>query len=72
MTPPRTARWLLARLLRPDDRALFLADVDEAYEREVTHAGTAAARRWYWRQTATSLGPLVWHRLARRRYANTI
>jgi putative ABC transport system permease protein len=69
MTPPRIARRLLGLLLRPEDRELFLGDVDEGFERERAR-GQTAARRWYWRQVGMSLLPLVRHRFAGRRPVN--
>jgi predicted permease len=70
MTPPVFARWLLGRLVRPEDRAFFLADVDEAFQREATRSGIRAAKRWYWRQTAASLPTLFRHRAGRRPSTN--
>jgi hypothetical protein len=70
MTPPRIARWLLGCLVPPDDRDLFLGDVDEAFEREVARAGRRAANRWYWRQTAASLPALLRERSIQRRHHN--
>ena len=61
--PPTVARWVLGRLVAPDDRTYFLGDLDEAFADRHETLGSAAARWWYWRQTLASLGPLVRHRL---------
>ena len=70
MKPPTIARWLLGRLVRRDDRELFLGDVDEAFRRQAERQGPAAARRWYWSQAAHSLPALLRHRVARSSHPN--
>lgn len=63
MNGPRSARWLLARIVRPDDRAFFLSDLDEEFAARVQRDGKRAASRWYWGQTLRSILPLLRGRL---------
>lgn len=58
MTPPRLARWLV-RLAAGEDRTFVLSDLEEELARQAGGRGDRAARRWYWRQTVTSLVPLA-------------
>jgi hypothetical protein len=44
---PRFSRWVLSRLLHPDDRRYALADVAEDYERCLQGKGERAAKRWW-------------------------
>jgi predicted permease len=56
VTPPRLARWLLARLLPPPNREYMLGDLDEEFAARVHQPeGLRGARRWYWRQVRTAL-----------------
>jgi len=61
--PPRLAerlvRWSLAR----EERTAVLGDLAEEFGEELQHAGDRAARRWYWRQTITSVAPNVVRRI---------
>ena len=63
MTPPRFWRALLSLAAGRDDRADVVADLDdEAAARAIDH-GDHAARRWYRRQAARSVIPLLRRRL---------
>ncbi len=62
---PRFSRWLLSRLLHPDDRRYALADMAEDYERCLQGKGERAARRWYRAQVVRSVIPCFRHRLSR-------
>src|SRR5687767_8723666 len=63
MRPPPLASWLLRLLSRADDRRFLLDDLRDEFEAIAREAGARAAARWYWRQTATSCGPLIAARL---------
>ena len=54
-------------MLRPDDRADFVGDLDEEHLSRVAAVGGPDARRWYWRQALHSIPSLVWYRLHARR-----
>jgi putative ABC transport system permease protein len=55
--PPRLARWLLRRMLDGPARSAIIGDLDEEFARFIVpQQGLRRARRWYWRQTALSLG----------------
>ena len=70
MTPPRVAQWVVAQLVRPEDRAHVISDLDEAFRQRLSTLGATGARRWYWQQTIASLLPLAWFRLTvPRRYS---
>jgi putative ABC transport system permease protein len=66
-TPPGLAAWLVGLCAPSDDRADVLHDLAEGFCERAAAAGLASARRWYWRQTFRSIGPLVGRRLTRRR-----
>src|SRR5262245_61170411 len=54
--PPRLARWLLTRILDGPVRSAIVGDLDEEFTTFVVQQrGLRAARRWYWRQTLTSI-----------------
>ena len=48
--PPAVAMRLIASLLPPGEREDTLGDLTERFHRRETRYGTAAARRWYWKQ----------------------
>jgi predicted permease len=54
--PPRLAEWLLARRVRPDERAMVLGDLDEQFREQVGATGALGGALWYWREAAR----LVW------------
>jgi hypothetical protein len=43
----------------------FLGDLEEMYQKNAERFGEAHARRKYWMQVASSLGPLLWQWLKR-------
>ena len=51
VTPPRTARRLLALRLSPQWREFILGDLEEEFGARAAQS-VSAARRWYWRQAA--------------------
>jgi len=54
--PPRLARWLLNRALDGAARSAIVGDLDEEFAQFIVpERGLRRARRWYWRQTLTSL-----------------
>jgi predicted permease len=71
--PPRLAEWLHACSLPRDsaEHEAVLGDLAEEYGQRIARDGVGRARRWYWRETARSLGHNVRRRLAadRRRGA---
>jgi hypothetical protein len=64
-TPPRLARAIVSLASEPADRPWILADLDEEFA-TLAAVDLGRARRWYWRQAATSLVPLVRRRMRRR------
>lgn len=62
--PPRLARWLLDRMLGPDDEQVHGALAD-LWAVRVERDGVRSARLWYWRQTGGFLMRIV--KLRRRR-----
>ncbi len=62
---PRISRWILSRLLQPNDRRYALADMAEDYQRCLQEKGVRAARRWYRGQTVRSVLPCFKHRISR-------
>jgi hypothetical protein len=56
--PPRAAERLLQWSLAPDERAAVLGDVQEEFA-AIAETDHARAVRWYWRQTARSVGPNI-------------
>ncbi|MGD8328800.1 MAG: ADOP family duplicated permease [Acidobacteriota bacterium] len=55
-TPPRLARWLLARRLGDRNRDEIIGDLDEEYRRHMLpERGALRARWWYWRQAVGSM-----------------
>jgi hypothetical protein len=43
----------------------FLGDLQEMFQKNVDRFGEKQARRKYWMQVASSLGPLIWQWLKR-------
>jgi hypothetical protein len=60
--PPVLSRLCLRLALHPDDRDCALSDLAEEFEKRRHRDGGAAARRWYRRQTLTSLLPALQRR----------
>ncbi len=57
MKMPRFARFVLGRSVGPHDRPYLLAEAEEEFHQVARSAGLGAARRWYWYQAWSSLGP---------------
>ena len=51
--PPPLARRLLRRALPSDVRESIADELEEVYHQRCASAGTGAANRWYWRETAS-------------------
>ena len=64
--PPITATRILERLLPVSEREDTIGDLAERFHRHHGSHGTAAARRWYWKQTLTFLGQLSRERVRKR------
>jgi putative ABC transport system permease protein len=55
--PPRVAECLMRLSLSDDDVEAVIGDLTEDFAAIAVQRGPVAARRWFWRQTATSLLP---------------
>ncbi|HET9371040.1 MAG TPA: ABC transporter permease, partial [Vicinamibacterales bacterium] len=64
--PPRGSRWLLGRLLHPEDREPAIADLDEEFESRAVRDGVRSARAWYRLQVRRSWWPAFVRRFGRR------
>ena len=72
---PRTAAWILARTIPEHRREEFLGDLEELFLSRANAVGAAAAaRRWYWRQTAAALLDAFaeWRRQPRERNGDSV
>jgi putative ABC transport system permease protein len=58
-TPPRLAVWLLARIIRDEERLSILDDFLEIYHELSSEKGDLRARQWYWFQIFKSLPMFV-------------
>ena len=65
MKPPRLASALLRLCAHRDHRTFVFHDLGEEFDRLAAAAGRARATRWYWRQVAGSVVPLLGDRLRR-------
>ncbi|HEX7778940.1 MAG TPA: permease prefix domain 2-containing transporter, partial [Vicinamibacterales bacterium] len=65
--PPRLAAWLVTLSTVEPDRQAVLGDLFEEFAALEQQAGTKRARRWFWRQTLSSLVPGFSRRLKRVR-----
>jgi predicted permease len=61
-TPPRLAELLLALASTREERPFVLGDFRDAFEEHLARQGLTAARWWYWKELARSLGPLAGRR----------
>lgn len=52
---PKFARWLLACMVRYEDRTAITGDFDEAYREVYLDRGVFRAAFWYWSHILTSL-----------------
>jgi putative ABC transport system permease protein len=58
--PPPWLAELLVSLVSPRaERGFVLGDFREMYEERMAGVGLRRARRWYWRETLRSLGPIM-------------
>jgi hypothetical protein len=57
--PPRLATWLLGVFLPATERETIPGDLAEEFAFIVQGDGNARANRWYWRQTVTSVAPML-------------
>jgi len=53
-TIPALAAWILARMIRDEDRLSILSDFSETYEELTNEKGHLEACRWYWSQVLKS------------------
>ena len=53
--PPPIAVWLVILFSSQDYRESILGDMLEEFSHIARHKGIIVARRWYWRQTATTI-----------------
>lgn len=60
--PPRVAELLMWLASSHTERGFVLGDFREMFEDRVARAGIRDARRWYWRETLRSLGPVMQRR----------
>jgi hypothetical protein len=61
--PPALAERIVRASLAPVDRQAVMGDLQEEFAVLEARGGRAAASRWYWFQTAASLGPNLARRL---------
>ncbi len=54
-TIPVLAAWILARMIRDEDRLSILSDFSETYEELINEKGHVKACRWYWSQVLKSI-----------------
>ena len=52
---PAIAAWILARIIRDEDRPSILNDFSEIYEELLGKRGHLMACRWYWTQVVRSI-----------------
>jgi hypothetical protein len=57
--PPRIAAWLIGLFTSEQDAESVPGDLLEEFSHLASNAGVAAARRWYWRQTARTIAHLA-------------
>jgi hypothetical protein len=57
--PPRFAAWLVTLLAPAGDVESIPGDLLEEFSYVASEKGTVCARRWYWRQTVTTIAHLV-------------
>ena len=54
-TVPALAAWILARMIRDEDRLSILSDFSETYEELANEKGHLEACRWYWSHVLKSI-----------------
>lgn len=57
--PPRVAAWLVGLFTSEQEAESIPGDLLEEFSCLASKAGVAVARRWYWRQTARTIGHLA-------------
>jgi predicted permease len=60
--PPRIAEFLVWLVSPRAERDFVVGDFREMFEDRVARVGVRGARRWYWRETLRSLGPIMHNR----------
>jgi hypothetical protein len=60
VAPPRNAEFLFYLFMTPQNCDAFVGDQEERYKLIHKRFGSRRANFWYWTQTVTSLGPIVW------------
>jgi hypothetical protein len=68
--PPRFVTWL-ATLFAYAERECIEGDLFEEFSALVSHSGTAAAKRWYWRQALKSIVHLFCSAFSTAPYSTT-
>jgi predicted permease len=66
--PPRLAAWLVTMTTVQSDRQAVLGDLQEEFAAIDDEFGPSRARRWFWRQTLSSLIPGARRRLRETRF----
>jgi hypothetical protein len=56
--PPRLAAWLVDLFASADHAESLLGDLSEEFSDITSKSGVVCARRWYWRQAATTIADL--------------
>jgi predicted permease len=57
--PPRLAQWIIESVAPSEDAPWILGDLADEMEKHAALSTPAAARRWYWKQAARSVAPLI-------------
>jgi predicted permease len=63
-SPPPLAQALVRLLAPPENRDFIATDLAEEFDELAATVGSAAARRWYWKQACLSAPPLIRQRLS--------
>jgi len=61
--PPKTADWILKKLLREEEYSVKSGDIEEEYNNLVKEAGFKRAALWYWWQVIRAFPVIVSHSL---------
>lgn len=70
--PPRFAALLLVLILPEREKETLRGDLVEEYNLVVASLGERRARRWYWKQMARSVAPLLWASFRRGDWLKTL
>ena len=57
--PPRIAGWITALFVPAQEAESIVGDLQEEFSRVASTAGFAIARRWYWRQSISTIAAFV-------------